>query len=432
MTNKKLKSFLSLEFIFLSFTVFSGSSPNEEIINKITVDVNLQNDGSAVITEVCDVIVLEGSEWYVVHERMSDDMKIQDFVVRAEDGVPFENVDWNVDASFEQKTNKSGIVKTDSGYELCWGLGNYGHRVFKITYTLTNLVRSYSDYDGFDFEFVTDNLGLPVNEVEILIGSNSANLQDKIQAWGNGFDAPDVQIRDRALFNAKYNILESDFFEIIMQIEKGVLNPVAKESSSFEDVKEYAGLIKSSDNSNNEIISNENPNNEISNNETQDNRNSNNSSNAKNSNKTSIADVIFKIIGSMFIIIPVMFIFCYLYLFSAAEAVTDVADITIVILVTADSDTDIITAEIQTDHMYTEEVPVVHRLQEVRHHQEVLRLHREVLHLHQAVLPQEVRAALQEAAAEVVRAEEVAEADDNISVSSISTEYVLRKRKLIC
>jgi len=121
MTNKKLKSFLSLEFIFLSFTVFSGSSPNEEIINKITVDVNLQNDGSAVITEVWDVIVLEGSEWYVVHERMSDDMKIQDFVVRAEDGVPFENVDWNVDASFEQKTNKSGIVKTDSGYELCWG-----------------------------------------------------------------------------------------------------------------------------------------------------------------------------------------------------------------------------------------------------------------------------------------------------------------------
>ena len=34
--------------------------------------------------------------------------------------------EWNIDASFAEKSRKCGINKTDEGVELCFGISEYG------------------------------------------------------------------------------------------------------------------------------------------------------------------------------------------------------------------------------------------------------------------------------------------------------------------
>ena len=44
-------------------------------------------------------------------------------------------------------------VLAEKGKELGCGIGSYGHHTHNVHYTLTRLVKSYTDYDGFIFTF---------------------------------------------------------------------------------------------------------------------------------------------------------------------------------------------------------------------------------------------------------------------------------------
>ena len=78
----------------------------------------------------------------------------KDLEVFDEEGVDYEvEEEWNVDRSREEKTGRCGYHRTSEGVEICWGIGKAGKRKYYIFYTLTNLVKSYDDYDGFCHSF---------------------------------------------------------------------------------------------------------------------------------------------------------------------------------------------------------------------------------------------------------------------------------------
>ena len=56
-------------------------------------------------------------------------------------------------------------MDTAHGIELCWGFGTYGRHTFTLSYTMTNVVQSYLNYDGFNVRFVNDEMSAPPHEV---------------------------------------------------------------------------------------------------------------------------------------------------------------------------------------------------------------------------------------------------------------------------
>ena len=79
----------------------------------------------------------EGTECYIVMGFMNGST-VRDFSVSDETGLTFTNVgDWDVDRSRSYKEGKCGIVTKSDGYELCWGLGEEGNRVYTVSYTVT-------------------------------------------------------------------------------------------------------------------------------------------------------------------------------------------------------------------------------------------------------------------------------------------------------
>ena len=101
-----------------------------QAIRDLDIRAVLRPDGSARITQVWDVNVVRGTEWYIPIDNLGK-MSVTDLSV-SENGQPFvsEGNRWDVDRSLEEKTGRCGIVEKRNGVELCWGQGSYGPHVW--------------------------------------------------------------------------------------------------------------------------------------------------------------------------------------------------------------------------------------------------------------------------------------------------------------
>ena len=124
------------------------SYADEARVRDIDIEATVRDDGSIDIVERWDVTVTSGTEWYLVRNNLGE-ISIEDFKVNDNVQGPLRNIGkWDVDASRQRKAGKCGINRTDSGVELCWGIGEYGDHIFTASYTMTNACKSAPDADS--------------------------------------------------------------------------------------------------------------------------------------------------------------------------------------------------------------------------------------------------------------------------------------------
>ena len=142
-----LCTFISLFFIFIKQV--SANS-----IKNIDMDVYIDNNGNAVITEVWKTNLTEGTEGYKTYKNMGNS-KISNFSVVDETGKEYETLSsWNTNASFNSKAYKSGVHYITDGVELCWGISSYGNKTYTLKYNVSNIVTKYTDTQGIYFNFI--------------------------------------------------------------------------------------------------------------------------------------------------------------------------------------------------------------------------------------------------------------------------------------
>lgn len=207
---------------------------------EMEIDVALRPDGSAAITQVWTADTGEGTEFYLAC-RDSGYLTITDFAVSDESGTYTFLEDWDVDASFEEKSGKCGIHETGDGVELCWGISEYGPRRYTITYVLHDLVGAYSDADGFNHRFVDEMSTFPTNVALTIRRQDGTPLTDtNCDIWAFGYDGQ-IRFADGEIRAWSETALESgEHMTIMVSLEKGVLSPLRTAEGSFEDVKERA------------------------------------------------------------------------------------------------------------------------------------------------------------------------------------------------
>ena len=125
---KKVYYLVSMLFVFFVFSM----SVSANTLNKISMDIYVDPNGDAHITEVWNAKLNEGTEGYHPYYNMGNST-ITDFSVVDDSGTEYTYLNsWNVKSSFDSKKYKNGIYKTGNEVDLCWGISNYGSR----TYTL--------------------------------------------------------------------------------------------------------------------------------------------------------------------------------------------------------------------------------------------------------------------------------------------------------
>ena len=174
--------------LFLTVALLGVLSPaakaESSCINRMDITCRIDGSGDAVITEVIDIDAYQGTEYYQV-VNVRGNQQIRDLVV-SENGITFENVgEWDVNAS--EKRGRSGIVTTADGYELCFGIGEYGNHVFQMRYAVENFVSRWSDSYGVNYMFFSD-IPLTIESASVTLEGPDVYSDENASIWAFGYD----------------------------------------------------------------------------------------------------------------------------------------------------------------------------------------------------------------------------------------------------
>lgn len=201
----------------------------------IYILAELQPDGSAVITEQWDIDASRGTEIYLTRNNLGD-IEIKDFSVSGDGQVFINENGWDVNRSLEEKAGRCGIVPTGSGYELCWGIGSYGHHNFIARYTMTNAVKSLDDYDKFHLQMVSPGIEPSPDEVSIKIAAPVALSDANTRIWGFGFEGTSGFSEDgKVVFRSTSPFSRNSSAIALLRFDKGIFSSNSIEAHGFDE-----------------------------------------------------------------------------------------------------------------------------------------------------------------------------------------------------
>lgn len=239
---KKHVRIIGVLLILFSLVFQMGASAESERIKAIDVDVVLDSDGTARITQKWDISTHSGTEFFIPITNLND-MEIENFRVSDETGREFEFVEnWDVNGSIEDKAYKNGFNKISGGVELCWGKGSFGDHVYTVSWDYKNAVQSFTDYDGFIIRFVNDQMEPPPESVSIRISKPDTPLtNENTRIWAFGYEG-DILFKPGGVVEGKSSraLNRSEYMNIMMSFEKGIFFPLVSHSTSFNDVIDRA------------------------------------------------------------------------------------------------------------------------------------------------------------------------------------------------
>ena len=214
-------------------------------IDSVFILVDLMDDGSARVRERRDCQMSEqGTEGYITFNNMGD-IELKDLQVFDEEGVDYEvEEEWNVDRSREEKTRRCGYHRTSEGLEVCWGIGKAGKRRYYIFYTLTNLVKSYDDFDGFCHSFYeAANSPAAFAMVNVIMDVDSLSKKDA-RLWTFGYDGWKGHCSNYVWARTEEDapMRNGDAIIMLMEIKRGLLHPTVKKEGTFKELVKRPAL----------------------------------------------------------------------------------------------------------------------------------------------------------------------------------------------
>lgn len=220
-------------FSFSSVALLANSMPS------LDLHVELHPDGSGTITETREMDLDEGTEMYIVLNNLGgavlSNYAVSDF------GEPFVFQDgWDLDWSREEKAGKYGIIETDDGYELTWGIGEYGPHEFVVTYTLSDMVRQLEDGQSMIWRFFDGAGNINPEDVSITVSGPVAFNQDNAKIWGFGFNG-EVYLEDGQLVGwSNEAIQDNGHITLLMQFSEPIFSNLTTKDMTLEEELDQA------------------------------------------------------------------------------------------------------------------------------------------------------------------------------------------------
>lgn len=231
---KQLRKWLKFILGFILFlTIVPTVSAEENKIESIHIDVELHENGSATIRETRNMRTYEHTEVYIVLENLQDSDLLA-FQVENFD----RNEQWDIDSSFEEKAYQYGVIETDDGYELAWGISEYGQPEYHLSYRLSNLVRNLEDGQAMLWDFNTF-LDFPTDRMTLEISAPFPLEEKVLDFYGFGFEGP-IDINNGVLEWTGYGLDDSDSVIVMLQFPENTFQATVSVDETLEEQKERA------------------------------------------------------------------------------------------------------------------------------------------------------------------------------------------------
>lgn len=232
---KKIFNFLIIGFAFIMFS----SNVKANNISKISMDIYVDNNGDAYITEVWNAYLSSGTEGYRYYGNLGNS-EILDYMVSDQTKIYTSynsSGSWNVNASFDDKAYKYGIYDAGDHKELCFGISNYGSNIYTLKYKITGFVATTEDSDIIYWELIPSNLD--VDNVYIKIHSDF-NYEDTLDVWGYGNYGGYAYVYNGYIEISNDSLSSSEYVVALVKFEKGTFNTTNEISGNFDKYYEMA------------------------------------------------------------------------------------------------------------------------------------------------------------------------------------------------
>lgn len=223
------KIILSL-FLIFSFTL----NVNADSIKNINMDIYIDSNGNANITEIWKVNINNGTEGYKPYYNLGNS-EIKNFTVTDDKNNLYKFKDnWDPYDSFTEKTYKNGINELYNGVELCWGISKYGNRTYTLKYEITNFVADLTDSQMIYWTLIPYELSLEPKEVNIVIRSD-IKFSDNIEVWGYGNYGGTAYVYNGNIeMNSDGKLASDEYMTILIKLPEDMFNTTNKLNYDFD------------------------------------------------------------------------------------------------------------------------------------------------------------------------------------------------------
>lgn len=237
-TNQHIRILLMFLLLSLILILPVGAANR---VHEIAVDVTLEADGAASIVQTWNGNFEEGTECYFPLTNL-DGMRLYDLKVTDAQGEYQSLERWNTDASFEEKARHAGLNPVKGGYEICWGISDYGKNRYAVEYRLDGFTAAYEDFDGFLVQFVPRDMNSGPTDVTVRIHTQDGRplASENAAIWAFGFEGQ-IQFSEDGVLAYTEQPLENDNSVIVLlRLNKGLLRPTRTVDASFADLQTRA------------------------------------------------------------------------------------------------------------------------------------------------------------------------------------------------
>ena len=222
--------------VLITFILFitSISFVKANSISSIDMDIYVDIEGTATVTETWKANVREGTEgWHPYFNLGNSNITLLEASM---DGKPFTILDdWNEDSSLSGKAYKAGLYYPESNeVDICFGITNYGSHTYKIKYTISNFVSTTEDSDIIYWTLIPYDFSARPDNVTIKIYSDE-KFSDTLDVWGYGkYGAPCYVYDGKIEMTSDGPLYSDEYLTILVKFEKGTFRTSNNIGNNFD------------------------------------------------------------------------------------------------------------------------------------------------------------------------------------------------------
>ena len=228
---KTLKIFLIFLFALILFSL--GKCVEANSIQKISMDIFIDNNGDAQVTETWSCKVTQGTEVYHPYYNLGNS-QIKNLSVTDGNTKYTTLSSWNTSGTLSSKANKCGINKISNGVELCWGISNYGSHTYIAKYTITNFVSELTDSQMIYWTLIPYDFSTSIGQVYIKIYTNF-KIANTTDVWGYGNYGGTAYVYNGYIEMQSDGALSTnEYMTILVKFPTGTFNTKNKLNHNFD------------------------------------------------------------------------------------------------------------------------------------------------------------------------------------------------------
>lgn len=227
---KTLKIFLIFLFAILLFS--AGKTVEANTIQKISMDIYINENGDAQVTETWNCRTTQGTEVYHPYYNLGKSV-IKDLSVTDGNTKYTTLSSWNTSGTLSSKANKCGINKISNGVELCWGISSYGTHTYKVKYIITNFVSELTDSQMVYWTLIPYDFSTSIGQVYIRIHTNF-NISSTTDVWGYGNYGGTAYVYNGYIeMQSEGSLATNEYMTILVKFPSGTFNTKSKLNHDF-------------------------------------------------------------------------------------------------------------------------------------------------------------------------------------------------------